>query len=447
MSLVISDVEVARRRVDVRIAGTTIAEIAPRIERHPDDEVWPAGGGVVLPGLHDHHVHLFAMAAAQRSIDCTDLPDSGALRHELRAAATTQATSDWIRAIGYHEDIAGELDRRSLDDMVSTHPVRVQHRSGGLWMLNTAALRHLQIDSDTGRLWRADARLRADSAPPDLSAVGAELAAYGITGVTDATPDLDSTAYAHIRSAVDSGALPQRVHLLGAPGETSSTGRVTIGPRKILLPDHDLPPLGDIAEAFESAHDAGRAVAVHCVTREALLLTVVALEKVGARSGDRVEHGSVIPDETVATLRELGVAVVTQPGFVAERGDRYLRDVDPADVELLYRYASLRAAGVRVAPSSDAPYADPDPWRTMRAAAARRTPSGAVLTAHECVPARTTLDGYLSRADDPGGAPRTIKPGAAADLVLLHVPLAEALRNPTRDHVALVIANGRVVDS
>src|SRR5206468_12362822 len=127
-----------------------------------------------------------------------------------------------------------------------------------------------------------------------------ELAADGITGVTDATPDLDGTAYSHISDAVETGALPQRVHLLGASDDATPTARVTIGPRKILLTDHDLPALDDITDAIAAAHDIGRAVAVHCVTRESLLLTLVALEKVGVRRGDRIEHGSVIPDETVA---------------------------------------------------------------------------------------------------------------------------------------------------
>ncbi len=51
--------------------------------------------------------------------------------------------------------------------------------------------------------------------------------------------------------------------------------------------------------------------------------------------------------------------MVTQPGFIAVRGDDYYRDVDPDDLAHLYPFASLVAAGIRVHASSDAPFG---PW-------------------------------------------------------------------------------------
>ena len=67
----------------------------------------------------------------------------------------------------------------------------------------------------------------------------------------------------------------------------------------------------------------------------------------------------MVPTELRDDLRRLGVTVVTQPHFVAERGDQYLVDVDPDDQPLLYPCASLRAAGVAVAAGTDAPSAGP----------------------------------------------------------------------------------------
>ena len=65
--LLIRDAELDGRRVDVRCAGGLVAEIGERITRRPGDEVLEAGGGALLPGLHDHHLHLLAMAAASRA--------------------------------------------------------------------------------------------------------------------------------------------------------------------------------------------------------------------------------------------------------------------------------------------------------------------------------------------------------------------------------------------
>src|SRR6185312_8748065 len=126
-----------------------------------------------------------------------------------------------------------------------------------------------------------------------------------------------------------------------------------------------------------------RTVAVHCVTAGELALTLAAFEAAGVRPGDRIEHGGVIPAAAIGQLRALGLTVVTQSAFVAERGDRYLAEVDAAEQPDLYRCASLRSAGVPVAGSSDAPYAAPDPWAGMAAAVSRRTLGGAVLNAGE----------------------------------------------------------------
>ena len=55
-------------RADVRLAGGLIAEYGPSLRPGPGEEVIDAGGGVLLPGLHDHHVHLRALAAATNSV-------------------------------------------------------------------------------------------------------------------------------------------------------------------------------------------------------------------------------------------------------------------------------------------------------------------------------------------------------------------------------------------
>jgi predicted amidohydrolase YtcJ len=94
---------------------------------------------------------------------------------------------------------------------------------------------------------------------------------------------------------------------------------------------------------------------VHCVTREALVLLLAALDEAGPRPGDRIEHAALVPSELVPELARLGVRVVTQPGFLPHRGDDFLRDLPPQDRPDLYRCATLLRAGVPVASSSDAP--------------------------------------------------------------------------------------------
>ena len=86
------------------------------------------------------------------------------------------------------------------------------------------------------------------------------------------------------------------------------------------------------------------------------MLLLAALRDVGPRRGDRIEHGGIVPVSLIGDLARLGTRVVTQPGFLADRGDDFLRDLPVGEHQDLYRCASLLRAGVGVALSSDAPY-------------------------------------------------------------------------------------------
>ncbi|MDX2676697.1 amidohydrolase family protein [Streptomyces sp. NY05-11A] len=444
---VFRDVEVDGQTVDVHVRDATVVAVGD-VTPVPGAEVVEGHGGALLPGLHDHHLHLLAMAAAASSVDCgVHAGDPGGLAAALRSAPGT-----WVRAVGYHERTTGRLDREVLDAWVPDRPVRVQHRSGALWMLNSPALALVDhvldhspdVERDaagrpTGRLWRYDTRLRPalPHSTPDLAPVGRTLLSYGITGITDATPDLDADAAALIAD----GALPQQLLLLGVPDVLPLPPRLRSGPYKLHLRDHDLPPLGELTEKIAALHSRGRAVAVHCVTAESLLLTVAALRAAGPLPGDRIEHASVVLPGVAADMARLGVAVVTQPGFVYERGDDYLATVEPGELPYLYPYRSLLDSGLRVAPSSDGPHASCDPWRAI-AAADRITVGGSVLGPAERVGRARVLAGYLSSAEDPGGAVRRVCPGTRADLCLLHVPLREALAAAPANPVRLTMTAG-----
>lgn len=437
--------------LDVRIRDGVVAEIAPGLPTDGDD-VLAAAGGALLPGLHDHHLHVMAMAAAYDSVPCgppsVEAPD--ALASALRSASRALPPGDWLRGVGYHESVAGPLDCDALDALVADRPVRVQHRSGALWMLNRAALHvtGLEHTAPSGRLLRAD-RLLGERVPPvalDLGDVGRRLAAVGVTGITDATPGLDAGALDLLAAAVARDDLPQRLVVLGAarlpqPGHP----RLTLGPWKLVLDESDdtsFEPAA-IADAIAAVHATGRAVAIHCVSRVEVVVAIDALSRSGPVSGDRLEHASVLPRGLEHRVRELGVAVVTQPNFIAERGDAYAREVDADDLDSLYRCRSLLSAGVAVAGGTDAPFGIADPWRAMRAAVGRHSHNGSVLGAGEAVTPRAALDLFLSDLHAPGGAPRRVRAGAPADLCLLQAPLAEVTLDAGQ--VRATIIGGRVV--
>lgn len=444
--MLLKHVELDGRRVaDVRVADGRIVEIADSLTPRRGEDELDGAGGALLPGLHDHHVHLLALAAARHSVDCgpPTVTDPAALAAALGRAADRARAGAWVRGVGYHEVVAGALDRVRLDEMVADRPVRVQHRSGALWVLNSAGARAVGLPADhDGRLLRGDEwlRERLPSEPPPLGPVGRELAGYGLTGVTDATATNDQRDLDLFATANRDGELPQQVVLMG--GE-----RLTTGPLKVVLDDADLPPLDALIGDIARAHAADRTVAVHCVTRAELVLALAALDDAGTRPGDRIEHAGVAPPDVVEHLAGLDLTVVTQPNFVAERGDEYVRDVEPEDQPWLYRLAALLAAGVRVGGGTDAPFGHPDPWRAMRAAVERRTPSGGLLGANERVSPERALALFTTPFADPGGEPRRVEVDEEADLCLLHGPWRTARHELTSELVRMTMRAGKILCS
>lgn len=445
--LLFRDVEIDGRRVDVRCANGVVEAIAPRLPG--GDVVVDGGGGALLPGLHDHHVHLLAMAAARASVHLGPpaVRSAAAFDDTLRAAG--RDGDGWVRGVGYHESVAGPLDRARLDALVPHRPVRVQHRTGQMWVLNGAALAIVGVDAADGRLYRMDdvLRQRIDAPAPDVRAVADELAGYGITAVSDLTPATDPAELRMLAEAATRPGFPLDVAVTGAPALAQLDAGLPRGPVKVVLDEARLPPLDELTTWFRRARAAGRPVAVHCVTRVELALALAAWDEVGAGPGDRVEHAAVAPPELVADLARHRLTVVTQPAFVADRGDQYLADVDPDDRPHLWRCGSLLAAGVGVAAGSDAPFGDPDPWRAIAAARDRITSAGRLLGPNERIPAAGALELYLAPLDRPAGPPRRIVPGALADLCLLDVPLTEALADPSARHVVTTAHRGRPWDS
>ncbi|KUI28822.1 amidohydrolase family protein [Mycobacterium sp. GA-2829] len=410
------------RRVDIRTAER-IREVADRLAPEPHEAVLDAAGATVIPGLHDHHVHLHAAAAAADSarVGPSEAGDRDGLTRVLRSAEPDE--DGWVRAVGYHEAVAGPLDRTLLDAVRPDVPVRVQHRSGVLWTLNSAALARLGLSGHPdGRVRSADAQWSAelDRRPVPLHRLSSDLAKLGVTGLTDATPDLD---------ALDTSQIVQRVHIL-APG-------------KRILHDDTL-DLDELTAWIDDRHRQGVPVALHCVTAAQLVVTIAALRCAGVHPRDRIEHAAMVPDDTVDDLAALRVTVVTQPNFVAERGDQYRTDVPAGEHHELWRVATLLAAGVPLAFSTDTPFGDGDPWAAMRAAVHRRTPSGAVLGEHETVDAATALGLFLGRPDDPS-SPRNILPGEPGDLCVLDGAPEDVLADLDGERVRSTVIAGELV--
>ena len=93
-SILFRDVHVGRVRTDVLVAGGRIRRVGERLRPDgaadtPGVEIVDGDGGALIPGLHDHHIHLLATAAARSSVAVgpDDVGGPDGLAATLRAAA------------------------------------------------------------------------------------------------------------------------------------------------------------------------------------------------------------------------------------------------------------------------------------------------------------------------------------------------------------------------
>ena len=467
--LVIEDVAVeGRPGLSVWTGDGGVKEVGPwevTARRAPPGATRIAGrGAALLPGLHDHHIHLFALAARKVSVWCgpPEVTGAGDLMERLRTASSNDPGTGWIRAVGWDDTSAGMPDRFDLDAAVGDRPVRLQHRSGVMWVLNGAGLDRaglsgargglpagveLGVDgTPTGRVVGLDRWLgeRLGSRLVSLGEVSEQLASRGVTGVTDATAHNAQREITALATARGSGELHQNLTVMTASPRANFPRGVLPGSVKIVVDDAALPAIEDLSARIVSAHERHRVVAVHAVTRVGLVLALEALRTAGTVAGDRIEHASVAPQELIGPMAELGVTVVTQPQFILENGDRYLATVSAVDLPWMYRGRGLLAAGVPLAAGSDAPVGGYDPWRAMQSAVRRETSKGIPMTPEESVTPEQALALFTGHPHEPGGPPRRVLPGAPADLCLLDRSWASAREALAEVRVRATVIGGRV---
>lgn len=439
-------------RADVRIQDGRIAAIGMLVPAL-GERVVEAGGGALLPGLHDHHVHLAATAVAMRSTPCG--PPHIRTRAELSDALRVPGKG-WLRGIGYHESVAGMLDRKQLDAWQPDRPVRIQHRSGRMWFLNSCALEVLQaqaelpagLDIASGHLFDEDNWLRTAlaSRPPQLDEVSSRLARFGVTGVTEISPSNGEAEAEWLDEEFSAGRLLQHCVIAGRP-ELSNirlAPGLALGAVKIHLHEHALCDFDAMVATIREAHWSGRPVAVHCTTEVELVFALSAIEAAEPLPGDRIEHAGIASDELIAQVAQLGLHVVSQPHFIAERGDHYLDGVEARQRDWLYRLDGFARAGVTLATGSDAPYGTLDPWAAMRSACSRRTASGRIVGASEALAPERAIALYLA---DPLDLTRQrgVEVGANADLCLLDRPWDEGRKLLDAAMVRATLIGGRLV--
>ncbi|MBI2965660.1 MAG: amidohydrolase family protein, partial [Chloroflexi bacterium] len=371
-------------------------------------------GGALIPGFVDAHCHPLALGRALTAADCTPVAARTIpqLQRQLAGWAAANADARYVSGFGYDELLIMERrhpDRHDLDAAVAERPVILTHGSGHALVLNTAALRLVGITGSTdepvggfidreaetgspsGLLFEMGSFVSNRLGRPSEAEVRRQASAAsdafihaGVTSVVDAGPSSDPSMFQLWAGLRKDGVFRPGMTMMRAPGLSIPAAEaaelaawVRHGPVKVILTrgaNDFMPGLAELSAVVANALAEGPGVAVHAVEAEAILLVCRAFEEAKKLSSVRtalmparmrlmparmrIEHAAEATPEVCAAIRRCGASVVTQPGLVYGRGDRYLAAARTGGcpVDHLYPLRRLLDEGIPVRIGSDAPY-------------------------------------------------------------------------------------------
>jgi predicted amidohydrolase YtcJ len=166
------------------------------------------------------------------------------------------------------------------------------------------------------------------------------------------------------------------------------------------------------------AHRLGYQIAIHAIGDRGIDMVLDAYEKALTeipRTGHRhrIEHCGICRPDTIDRIARLGVLPVSQPVFIIEYGDGFIRHLGLDRIQLTYPFRTFLERGIPLVFSSDCPVSAYNPLKSVQAAVTERTSSGQSYALEEAV---TVAGAFATFEEDAKGA---IRPGMLADFAIL----------------------------
>jgi predicted amidohydrolase YtcJ len=382
-------------------------------------------------------------------------------------------------------------NRFDLDEATSQHPVMIVNGSGHLAAVNSAALQRAGVTRDTpdpvgGHFVRDEhgeatgvldetaqqpirdviPAITEDDFVAALARCNDDYVRAGITSSQDAGSSLPQHLRAYQR-AVASGQLKLRTSMMIRENllpeivglgvmQGLGSNRLRVGPIKMFIdgsligrtaavtqpfvndprPDYlglTMMSQEELDEYVMQAHRAGFQIAIHAIGDRGIDMVLDAYEKALTASPradhrHRIEHCGICRPDIIERIVRLGVVPVTQPVFILEYGDGFIRHLGLERIQLTYPFRSFLERGVKLVFSSDCPVSAFAPLKSVQAAVTERTGSGAsyaleeAVTVEEALEMFTVAGAYVTFEEREKGK---LQAGMLADLtVLQHDPRA-----------------------
>jgi len=423
------------------VRGDTIIAVGSNddVAQYANDttDIIGAGGGMLVPGFIDAHVHFVSGGSGLASVQLRDAATPDEFSRRIADFAAHLEPGEWIlNGTWDHENWGGELPHRDwIDELTPDHPVWVFRLDGHMALANSRALELAGVDADTpdiagGEIVRdEDGRptgilkdnamgLVEDVVPPpgdeqmdrQLDAAMAHVAANGVTSVHDmagwASLDAARRAQAENRLITRLYSVVPLSDWQRLRDEVAENGRgddwLRIGGVKgfmdgslgshtaaFLEPFTDAPDnsgflindLDDMREWIGGADAAGLQVMVHAIgdraNRELLDIYLDVADDNGERDRRfRIEHAQHIHPQDVPRFAVQDVIASMQPYHAIDDGRWANKVIGAERAQTTYAFRSLLDSGARVAFGSDWFVAPATPIDGIYAAVTRRTLDG-----------------------------------------------------------------------
>jgi predicted amidohydrolase YtcJ len=131
------------------LATGSDAEIRALAE--PGSTVLDAGGGLVIPGFNDAHVHFLMGARNLQNLDLSQETSIEGVQRRIAEFARANPDREWLLGRGWFYAVfpGGMPDRALLDSVVPERPVAIEAYDSHTTWVNSAALTRLGITDDT----------------------------------------------------------------------------------------------------------------------------------------------------------------------------------------------------------------------------------------------------------------------------------------------------------